>query len=75
MRLLADGFDEEDIVVVNENVTPLTSVTEQDLARLVVALDAVHLRQIKWLKPNDVSLKTFGSFLYPNFCLIFRPTT
>ena len=47
MRLLADGFDEEDRVVVNENVTPLTSVTEQDLARLVVALDAVHLRQIK----------------------------
>ena len=44
MRLLADGLDEEDVVVVDEDVTPLTTWTEEiDLTRLVVVLHAEDL--------------------------------
>ena len=45
MRLLADGLDEEDVVVVDEDVTALAAMSEQDLARLVVVLHAVNLEQ------------------------------
>ena len=46
MRLLADSLDEEDVVVVDEDVTALTTWTEEiDLTRLVVVLHAEDLER------------------------------
>jgi hypothetical protein len=44
MCLLADGLDEEDVVVVDEDVTTLTARTEEvDLTGLVVVFHAENL--------------------------------
>jgi hypothetical protein len=46
MCLLADGLNEKDVVVVEKDVTPLTTGPEEvDLTGLVVVLYAEHLEQ------------------------------
>ncbi len=45
MCFFADCFDKQDVVVVDENVSTLTTMTKQNLTCLVVVLNAENLRK------------------------------
>ncbi len=47
MCFFADCFDKQDVVVVDENVPTLTTMTKQNLTCLVVVLNAENLKTFK----------------------------